>query len=257
MDRSDGRSPRAYVGPVPFEVTSLDEAAGTVIESARRRWPIPIRLANAYCVSLAATDQEYRSILNGPGLNFPDGAPVAWVMRRSKARSRRPGRVRGPSLFELVLDRGRAFGLRHFFLGTSDQTLKELRARMGEKFPGLVVCGSYAPPYGPFSEEVLDVAASQISDCNADIVWVALGTPKQDFACARLSEFVERPCIGVGAAFDFSAGTQREAPVFMQRTGTEWLFRFAAEPRRLWRRYTLGNLKFLLSVGYFRFAGWR
>ncbi|WP_415976060.1 WecB/TagA/CpsF family glycosyltransferase [Rhodococcus sp. 077-4] len=237
-----------FVGSVPFEVTTLRRASQLVIENGMQKRGVSIRLANAFCVARAAEDAEYDRLLNGPGINFPDGTPVVWAMRIQSANGPKPERVRGPSLFEEVIDIGRASTSRHFLLGTTAETLNLLESKIQARYPGTVIAGRHAPEFGPVDDKFVTEAAIIIESSKTDIVWIALGSPKQDFASVQLAKAVGRPCIGVGAAFDFMAGTAREAPPWMQRNGLEWIYRFATEPRRLWSRYTIGNVQFVRSI---------
>ncbi|AOY70090.1 N-acetylglucosaminyldiphospho-UDP N-acetyl-beta-D-mannosaminyltransferase [Arthrobacter sp. ZXY-2] len=116
------------------------------------------------------------------------------------------------------------------------------------QYPGVRIAGFHAPPFGPVDAGFIAAEAARIRDASPDIVWVGLGTPKQDFATTMLAEETRINCVGVGAAFDFLAGCQPEAPKIFQKSGTEWIFRFMSEPRRLWRRYTFGNIRFLHAV---------
>lgn len=239
---------RVWVGLVPFQVTDLHQAADRILRAAAGREGLPIRLSNAYCVALASTDDRYAQLLRESGLNFPDGLPVVWAMRVSGKSIDRTNRVRGPSLFRLTIDKGQAANVRHYFLGTNSNTLDLLCQSLSERYPNLSIAGRYAPPYSDLDEEFIAQCVEQIGNSDPDVIWVALGTPKQDFLAAELAARLGRPCVGVGAAFDFEAGITKEAPELMQRTGTEWIFRFATEPKRLWRRYIFGNVRFLLSV---------
>ncbi|NKS33698.1 WecB/TagA/CpsF family glycosyltransferase [Rhodococcus hoagii] len=239
------------VARVPFLATGRREAAALVIDLAVRRVGIPIRLSNAYCVALAAEDPRYEAILSSPGINLPDGTPVAWAMRRvAKAKSART--VRGPSLFSDVMDKGRSFGLNHYLFGTTEETLSLLADSLAKEFSGVAICGRHAPGFGDLDETFYAEAEKLIRGSNPDIVWVGMGTPKQDYVTAELASRLGVPCVGVGAAFDFVAGTVREAPKFLHGTGFEWLFRLVSEPRRLWKRYLFGNFKFLVSVFRYR-----
>lgn len=187
--------------------------------------------------------------MRSSGINFPDGFPVVRVMNHKMKKDKRdPGRVRGPSLFNLVLSEGRTEGLRHFFLGGSPDTLDKLQINARLKFPSVEIVGAYSPPFAPVSDGFLDLCEAAVADSSAEIIWVGLGTPKQDFVAAELAKRLNRPVVGVGAAFDFVAGTTPEAPLWIQRTGTEWLFRLVSEPRRLGRRYTVGNAVFLRAA---------
>ena len=239
---------RINVGNVPFDVTTLDDAASLIVSLASRQKAIPIRLSNAYCVAVADKDPEYRELLQGVGLNFPDGTPVAWVMKRLASTDQHPQRVRGPSLFNLTLEKGREHGLKHFLLGTSPQTLELLVESIARQYPGTIIAGKLAPPFGPLNSTFYDSCSAAIQTANPHVVWIALGSPKQDFAAAKLTELTNTTCVGVGAAFDFLAGTAAEAPRWTQKIGMEWAYRLVTEPKRLWRRYLIGNVQFLSSV---------
>lgn len=230
------------VAGIPFRVCSLAEAASNTIRDAQLRKPIGIRLANAYCVALSDTDDSYRTVLLD-GVNYPDGASVVSVMRSQVGSD--AGRVRGPSFFEAVFSAGRSADLRHFLLGTTDETLALVEKRAIERFPGIQIVGTHSPPFAPVEMMKIDDIAAVVNDSGADIIWVALGTPKQDFVAQELSRLVSRPCVGVGAAFDFFSGDVATAPIWVQNSGFEWLFRLTQEPKRLWRRYLFGNLKFI------------
>ena len=234
-------------GGVSFSVTSLEQATQWIIDraSARTRSGLPIRLANAWCVVLANSDQSYGEVIRGPGVNLPDGAPVAWAMRLSRPAARR---VRGPSLFESVLAQGQRPGTRHFFLGGTPERNTRMIERLTAKYPNLNVAGSIAPPFAPLEDSLIAIWATEIERTEADIVWIGLGTPKQDYAARSLSEQLGIDCIGVGAAFDFASGHVPASPRWVSAIGFEWIYRLAREPRRLWRRYLFGNVQFLYFV---------
>lgn len=239
---------RTLVGTVPFEVTNLQSAIDYVVNEALARTPVPVRLANAYCVAVASKDLKYRGLLSGEGVNFPDGTPVVWAMRGNSRLGSRPGRVRGPSLFVNTIDQGRRKGIRHYFLGTTPETLELLVSKIEAVYPGTIVAGAFAPPFGELDDKFYESCVQRIEPSEPHILWVALGSPKQDYATSYLARSVGVPCVGVGAAFDFVAGTAKEAPRWMQDHAVEWLYRFATEPGRLWRRYLFGNIMFAASV---------
>jgi N-acetylglucosaminyldiphosphoundecaprenol N-acetyl-beta-D-mannosaminyltransferase len=237
------------VAGIPFAVTNPKKAADWVLSAASTHSAVAVRLSNAYCVALASEDDKYRQILLDEGINFPDGTPVVWAMRgivKSRSGSR-PERVRGPSLFVDTIRKSENSGLSHFFLGATEQTLDLLEAELTRRFPGASIAGKYSPPYGDLDADFYRTSEAKIREVNPDIIWIGLGTPKQDFASLQLASTLGIPCIGVGAAFDFVAGTVPEAPVWCQRSGLEWLFRLLSEPRRLWRRYLFGNVRFLIE----------
>ncbi|MAP63617.1 MAG: glycosyltransferase [Microbacterium sp.] len=235
-----------HVGGVPFRATDLAESVNWLMSAIQRGDPTSIRLANAYCVSLTRDDATYRDLLCSAGANLPDGAPVALVMRAKGAPTAQ--RVRGPSFFERALLSQELHGSRPFFLGSTPETLAALEDTLRERYPSLKAAGFYSPPYAPVSESFLEECEGAVRSSSANMIWVGLGTPKQDYVSTALAARLGMPAAGVGAAFDFLAGTVPEAPPWVQRSGFEWAYRFAAEPRRLWKRYTVGNIKFCLQV---------
>lgn len=237
------------VAGVPFAVSSLDEAVEWLVaEAAPQRIAVNVRLANAYNVALADDDAEYAALLSDHGINFPDGTPVVWYMNRRSGPAGRAERVRGPSLFVEAIARSATFGTRHFLLGSTEETLASLTSTLQSMHPTLNIVGAYSPPFAPVDESFIEACEAEIRDKEPDIVWVGLGTPKQDVVGTHLAARVGVPTVNVGAAFDFAAGTVREAPVWIQRSGFEWLHRLASEPRRLWRRYLFGNLRFVVAA---------
>lgn len=238
--------PTHHIGGLDFIAASPSEASQLVVRWAEKQTAVHVHLANAYTVSLADTDIEYRRLLSS-GVLFPDGKPITWF---SKIFRQRPGlkQVRGPQMFLDVLNLGRAYDLRHFFLGSTDETLELMQAKLTSEFPGLKIVGTYSPPFRPLFSAELRAQDELILSCEPDLVWVGLGTPKQDFEAERIAKQLGMPTIAVGAAFDFSAGTLRVAPPWMRSLGLEWLFRLITEPRRLWRRYLVGNTRFLFAA---------
>lgn len=244
-------NPRVWVGGLPFVATEAREALGWLLDiAARDHIPVNVRLANAYNVALASRDHEYARLLREKGLNFPDGTSVVWAMRHQTRRLKlRPGRVRGPSLFAAALEQSAASGLRHFFLGSTPRTLELLQQQVIERYPGAVIAGAYSPPFAAIDETYAADCAARVLAARPDIVWLGLGTPKQDILGTSLAEAVGLTTVNVGAAFDYVAGTVREAPGWIQHSGFEWLYRLVAEPRRLWKRYAIGNFQFVRIVG--------
>jgi N-acetylglucosaminyldiphosphoundecaprenol N-acetyl-beta-D-mannosaminyltransferase len=239
--------PRRPLGGLPVIVASPEGAAATVIQVSKERPPrgAAVHLINAYSVALAQKDASFRKALSGEAHNFPDGKPLSWVTRFS---SRRLTQVRGPQFFHDVMDNGRASGVRHFLLGGSEDLLVALRRNLETSYPGVLIAGTHSPPFRQLSEDEVASQDELIRSSDSDIVWVGLGTPKQDFEVERLASALPVVACAVGAAFDFTAGTKKEAPSWMTRVGVEWVFRLLSEPRRLWKRYLIGNVVFLVAV---------
>lgn len=237
------------VGSLDFVITTLDEAAERTIDDGLSQRSSHVHLANAWSVALADGDQHLREAF-ATGSNYPDGKPVVWAMQwlRPNGEPSRPSRVYGPRLFERVLAKGVQEHVRHYFLGGTPETLEALQSTIRRRFPGVDIAGVSSPPFKELTVEDLDFELSKIEACKPHIVWVGLGTPKQDVVAAHLATQFPGVFACVGAAFDFIAGNMSEAPDWMQDSGLAWLYRLVQEPRRLWRRYTYGNAKFVWIV---------
>jgi N-acetylglucosaminyldiphosphoundecaprenol N-acetyl-beta-D-mannosaminyltransferase len=191
-------------------------------------------------------------LINRGDINLPDGRPVA-ALAKYLGLTPSVERVGGPDLMDAVLDQGRKLGLRHYLYGSTEQTITLLRQRLLERYPGVQLVGSEAPPFRPLEASERRAMIDRIRAADPHIVWVGLGTPKQDEFVDRFRDELGTTLIAIGAAFDFLAGVKPRAPLFVQRVGLEWAFRLATEPRRLWRRYLLGGVSFLRGVS----ADWR
>lgn len=219
-------------------VSSIDlaDAVATI-----ERW-IGERSRNYVCVTgvhgvmESRRDQRLRRIHNEAGMVAPDGMPLVWLSRLFGKR--RTTRVYGPDLMRKMTAVSRLRGYRQFYYGGADGVADELRRALVASHPGLEVAGAFSPPFRDLTPEEDQAVVEAINATRPDIVWVGLSTPKQEFWMASHLGRIEAPAmVGVGAAFDFLAGTKRQAPLWMQRNGLEWLFRLCSEPRRLWRRY--------------------
>lgn len=236
--------PRYHVCGVPIAAVDPESAARLIVGQVHTRRPGEFHLCNAYTLSLVDSDPGLRSALDRATLNFPDGTPVAWL-GRSHGTS---GPVRGPALVGAVARAGLSGGLRHYFYGGGIGTAQRMAERLSSYAPGLRVAGVESPPFRDLIAEELAELGSRIRAASADIVWIGLGTPRQDYIVAKLAAEVSASIVPVGAAFDFWSGRVPEAPSFLHGTGLEWLYRLAKEPSRLWRRYLVGNPRFARNV---------
>lgn len=230
---------------IPFCKSSLDDAAAFIVNRALDGTPgSDIHFLNAFSVALAETNSDFRDCVTRSDFNFPDGKPIALMSSFGRSKLHQ---VRGPALFERVMDVGRPYGVRHYLLGSTPETLRKLQESLEARYPGVKIAGIHSPPFRLLSTEELAMQDQKIRASGAHVVWVGLGTPKQDFEASRLasSGFI---AAAVGAAFDFSAGTKASSPEWMSKAGLEWFHRLISEPRRLWKRYLWGNTVFLLSV---------
>ena len=237
------------IGPLSFVPAEPDDAADIVMVAALSGSSVGthVHLANAYSIALADRDPDVRAVLTGDALNFADGKPLGWY---SAIRGHRPAvrQVRGPQLFRDVFDRGRPSGLKHFLLGSTAETLALLESAIRDRFPGANIVGRISPPFRALSLAEIAEQDREIARSGAQIVWVGLGTPKQDFEVARLATALPVVAVAIGAAFDFVAGTVAESPPWIGKIGFEWLYRLCKEPKRLWRRYLFGNFHFIWAI---------
>lgn len=231
---------RTRIGPVEIDIVPLEESARAIVA---RRLTGAIHLCNAYTIALADERPELAELLGRDSANLPDGTPVVWWARRHGHEAAE--RVYGPDLMERVLDLGRAHRTRHYLYGSTPEVLAALTTEIELRWPGAAIVGSESPPFRELTDDEIRDSAERVRSLAADVVWVGMGTPKQDMIAHRMSALSDAAFVAVGAAFDFIAGTKRQAPRWVMRIGMEWAYRLATEPRRLWRRYLVYNWKFL------------
>ena len=189
-------------------------------------------------------DPNVLRVVNNATIATPDGMPTVWIGRKRGFKNM--SRVYGPDLMLAMCERSALKGYRNYFYGATDQVLEKLESALKNRFPNLNICGKFAPPFRPLTEGEDRNVVKRINEARPDLLWVGLGSPKQDLWIDSHRKALEVPVmLAVGAAFDFLSGTKPQAPRWMQRIGLEWLFRLCSEPRRLWKRYLLGNAQFL------------
>lgn len=236
--------PRFNVLGVGVHALTLDHARDLILT---RRGPGPagcVYATTVHGISEAQHDAPLRDAYRRAWLVTPDGMPLVWLGRWHGHRA--TTRVYGPDLMLAVCDAGRATGLRHYFYGGAPGVAEQLRDRLTARFPGLDVVGTFTPPYRELTAEEFAAFQADVAARRPDVIWVGLGSPKQEkFAAAAAPHLAAGTLITVGAAFDFHTGRVAQAPRWMQRSGLEWLFRLAVEPRRLWRRYLVLNPLFV------------
>jgi N-acetylglucosaminyldiphosphoundecaprenol N-acetyl-beta-D-mannosaminyltransferase len=239
--------PQLRIGHQEISVvaTSRDRAADTVVAHASAGAALAVHPVNAYSIVCAHERLAVAAALDGD-LCLMDGVPLVWLAKALGVRD--ATRVYGPDLMLDVLDRGRASGLRHYLYGGTPEVLTLLQERLTQQFPGLLIAGAAAPPFRPLTAAEVTEAQARIRDSGADIVWIGVGTPAQNVIAHAWAPACQATTVAVGAAFDFLSGTKRQAPRALQRLGLEWFFRLCSEPRRLARRYVVGNVRFLRLV---------
>ena len=210
--------------------------------------------ASANNVMQAHDSPEFRWIMNEADLVVPDGMPVVWALRLLGAQH--ATRVYGPDFTLRMLEVAARKGIPVGFYGASPATLEGLVRIVRARFPALEVPYAYSPPFRPLTTEEDEQVVRNINQSGARILFVGLGTPRQEYWMAAHKGRVQAVMLGVGAAFDFIAGAKPQAPRWMMRIGLEWFFRLCTEPRRLWRRYLLQNPRFV-SLFTLQLLGWR
>lgn len=232
---------------VRIDAHQIPSATDTVLSWRGDGQGRAVHLCNAYTLSLARTDAALRDLLNRGDLNLTDGMPLVWIGRKLGFRHMAE-RVYGPDLMLSVVDRGRAVGTKHYLYGSTPEVIDKLVANLRERFPGVDIVGAESPPFRPLTPEEDDAMVERLTASGADVVWVGLGTPRQDQFVDRYASRIPATLMAVGAAFDFHAGNKKQAPAILQKAGLEWVFRLVTEPRRLWKRYLIGNTSFVWGV---------
>lgn len=238
---------------IPLTGSTLDETVSTLVRWAKGPRKRSVHVFAVDSLLCAHGNPAFAALVCQSDRILTDGMPLVFLGRHV---AHLPiTRCYGPDVMLRVFAEGRAAGLRHYLYGgTNEETLERLKANLLARFPDAIIAGARVPPFKPVSPDTPFDADDEdtfrdIEAAHPDIVWVGLGTPKQDFWISRFRPRLSAPVlIAVGAAFNFHAGTVKQAPGWMMRCGLEWLFRLAMEPRRLWRRYVLGNPRFVALV---------
>jgi N-acetylglucosaminyldiphosphoundecaprenol N-acetyl-beta-D-mannosaminyltransferase len=236
------RNPHAVLG-VPVDAVTFEQAQDRVMAWGHAHESRYVVLANVHVVVTASQEPDFGAAVAAADLATPDGAPVAWML--GKLRGTPQGRVSGPDLTMALLDRCAAEALPVYFFGSSEATLKALETNLKIAIPNLNVAAFESPPFRPLTPQEDDDVVARINASGAGLVFVGLGCPKQEFWMQAHRGQINAVMLGVGAAFDFHAGTVARAPLWMRDNGLEWLHRLASEPRRLWKRYLVTNTLFV------------
>ena len=218
------------------------EENGHSSEAPAAHW-VGVLTVNA--VMTAFFDAAYQSLLNQSDVSTPDGKPLAWALRSMGAKAQ--PRVYGPNLMLYLCEQAAKMGHRVFLFGGRTECVHTAAEKLCEKYPGLIIAGKYAHRDPPATSEAKAASIAAIRESGADIVFVGFGQPRQEkWMEENRDQLPGVLMVGIGAAVDFHAGRVKQAPVWMQEAGLEWLFRLIMEPRRLWRRYVLYNPPFLV-----------
>lgn len=203
-------------------------------------------VSNVHTTVTAYEDEEYCKVQNGGIMAIPDGGPLSSVGQKRGFKNMK--RTTGPSLMEEVFKISASRGYRHYFYGSTDETLEKLYSVLTEIYPGIQIAGMYSPPFRPMTKEEDKAIVERINETNPDFVWVGLGAPKQEKWMAAHQGKINGLMVGVGAGFDYHAGNIDRAPEWMQKSNLEWVYRLLQDPKRLFKRYLNTNTKFIWNA---------
>jgi len=247
---------RVRLGGVAFDNVTMGEAIARIDEKVRGRLPSLVVTPNVDHVIRLQSDSEYAGLVRRADLVLADGQPIIWASRLMGRGLKE--RVAGADLLPRLCGHAAKAGYRVFFLGGDPGAAERARDVLVRRCPGLQVAGTYCPPYGFEKQPEEDAkAVAAVREARPDLLFVALGSPKQErWIAAHMDEMQVPVSIGVGISLSFVAGDIRRAPVWIQRMGLEWLHRLCSEPRRLWRRYILRCPAFFPLVAREMVAAW-
>ena len=203
-------------------------------------------VSNVHTTVMSYDDASYCAVQNGGIMAIPDGGPLSSVGRKRGFSEME--RTTGPDYLKEVLKISAEEGYRHYFYGSTEETLEKLQKTLETEYPGVQVAGMYSPPFRALSAEEDQQIIQMINESHADFVWIGLGAPKQENWMAAHKGTIKGLMVGVGAAFDYLAGNIDRAPMWMQKANLEWLYRLLQEPKRLFKRYFYTNTKFVIQA---------
>lgn len=238
---------KAAILGVQTDAQQFDEAINTLLQWAGSTEHHYVSTCPVYTLMMCRENPQVMEAVNGADMVTADGMPVVWVQRRRG--NPQAERVYGPDVMQTLMARTAGTSISHYLWGGLPGVADTLVQRLKAQHPTLKVAGTYSPPVSPVGDQPDPEVVKRLNESGASIIWVGLGSPKQDLWMKVYRPALRAPLlIGVGAAFDMLAGVKSQAPRWMQRSGLEWVFRLAQEPRRLGRRYLVYNPLFVWHV---------
>jgi N-acetylglucosaminyldiphosphoundecaprenol N-acetyl-beta-D-mannosaminyltransferase len=231
---------------ISIHALSWPQAESIIMQWTQEARSRVVCACNVHSVVSAKADPELKKALKSADMCTPDGAPLAWLMRKIGWPDQQ--RINGPDLMWRLLSAAERLQIPVFLLGSTESTLNHLEKKLRIAFPKLPLAGQLSPPFRALTAKEDDELIALISASSARLLFVGLGCPKQEKWMATHRQRLPMVMVGVGAAFDYHAGTLARAPIRWQRAGLEWLYRLAMEPKRLGRRYLVTNILFLLAL---------
>ena len=229
------RLPKVEIIGVSITALVFQEQISEILTWARQRSGRVICVANVHMLMETRRDEALRSVLNKADLVTPDGMPLVWMMRRLGLVSQ--DRVAGMDIFKAVCQRAMEEGISIYLLGSTQNVLEKMKARLKKDFPKLKLAGAESPPFRPLTKAEDAALVDKINSSGAGVTFISLGCPKQECWMGSHCDLIKSVMIGVGGVFPVYAGLKRYAPLWVRNRGLEWFYRFVQEPRRLFKRY--------------------
>ena len=238
---------------VNISITNMQEMINLILTQLDDLKGEYVCFSNVHTTVMAYENPEYRHIQNSAYVALPDGSPLSYVQRTRGHKE--AARVAGPDFMSELWKATEGKDIKHYFYGSSESTIQNLRECLNKKYPDLKIVGMESPPYRALSPEEDEAAIKRINDSGADVLWVGLGAPKQEKWMYEHRGKINAVMMGVGAGFDFHAGIAKRAPMWMQTHYLEWLYRLTSDPKRLWKRYVKTNGRFLMLLAKYAWSG--
>ena len=231
---------------VNVNVTNMEKTTNYIFENLEKLRGKYICVSNVHTTVMAYEDERYRNIQNDSAMTLPDGKPLSLV---SKMRGyKNAERVAGPNLMPEIFKLTQGTDYSHYFYGSTQETISKLEKSLKDTYPNLKIAGMYSPPFRELTEAEDQEIVRTINKSKPAFIWVGLGAPKQEKWMYEHGDKVNGVMIGVGAGFDFLAGTVKRAPRWIQKACLEWFYRLLQDPKRLWKRYVKTNFKFIILI---------
>lgn len=224
-------------------VTNMKETLNYIEDNLEELKGKYVCITNVHTTVMAYEDENYKKIQNSSALIVPDGNPLSSLSRKRGFKEAK--RVTGPDLMQEIFKISEEKGYKHYFYGSTEDTLSQLNIKLKEKYPRLNITGMYSPPFKSNVSLENEEKIKEINNSKPDFIWVGLGAPKQEIWMSIHENKINGLMIGVGAGFDYFADKIKRAPMWMQKCSLEWVYRLMQEPKRLLKRYVSTNSKFI------------
>ena len=228
---------------VNFTTSGKEEAVQYLLDHIDENRGRYVCFSNVHTTVMAYENAEYKNVLNSALYVMPDGRPIAKEILRNGFWEAE--RVAGPDFMDEMFRASAGTACTHYFYGSTEETIAKLKTNLKEKYPGIKIAGMVSPPFRTLTEEEDQKAVDEINRTKPDFLWIGLGAPKQKKWMYAHRDRINAVMFGVGAGFDFHAGTIKRAPLLIQKIGLEWLYRLLQNPKHLFKRYFVTNTKFI------------